>query len=123
MITSPYAAAKTDKLDEIIRLAESRLAAQLTLGVAADQRAMTLASFLVAVDAALITAWAALPAGAGALWPIITLVCGFAVAAGFAVWSALPVAWEAPGSEPEASTTRCSPGTTSGSHPMRITSV
>jgi hypothetical protein len=98
MSPSPYSAASPDKLDEIMRLAELRLAAQLTLGVAADQRAMTMAAILAAVDAALLSAWAALETGAS--WTLPILILGFAVAAALTAWSALPRAWEVAGNEP-----------------------
>jgi hypothetical protein len=98
MSTSPYAAADPAKLAEILRLAESRLAAQLTLGVAADQRAMTMASFLAALDAAVIAVWAVI--GAGHAVPIGALVFGFGIAATIAAFSAQPVAWDTPGAKP-----------------------
>lgn len=98
MLISPYTAASPEKLAEIIRLAEARLAAQLTLGVAADQRAMTLASFLIAADAAILAVTST--SASATMVPLMVLLGGFALAAGLAVWSALPVAWEAPGGEP-----------------------
>jgi hypothetical protein len=100
MAISPYAAADEDKLAEINRLAEARLAAQLTLGVAADQRAMTLASFLATLDAAVIAVLATKPTSAH--YAVVALVVGFAIAAGIAAFSAQPVAWAAPGNEPSA---------------------
>lgn len=97
MSDSPYAKAPAKKLAEVNRLAEARLSAQLTLALAADQRAMTMASILAAIDAAIIGLIAASEDKHGAL---IVLACGFALAAGLAAWSASPIAWEIPGSEP-----------------------
>lgn len=101
MSTSPFAAAPSDKLDEILRLAEARLAAQLTVGIAADQRAMTMTSILAAIDAALIGLFAALRSDRALdLTALALLIVGFAVATALAAWSARPVAWEIPGNEP-----------------------
>ena len=98
MSASPYAAADSAKLAEILRLAESRLSAQLTLGIAADQRAMTMASFLAALDAAAIAGWAVIGAGQG--FAMGALVIGFGIAAALATFSAQPVAWCVPGGLP-----------------------
>lgn len=96
-----FVAADKAKLDEIIRQAESRLAAQLTLAVAADQRAMTLASILATGAAALI-AWAiTLSAADHKLVPVCVLIGGTIIAAACALWSASPVAWDSPGNTPE----------------------
>jgi hypothetical protein len=100
MSSSPYFPACAAKLAEINRLAEARLSAQLTLGIAADQRAMTLASFLVATNAAILAVWAITPKGSAALFPLIILLVGLAFSAACAIWSALPVAWDPPGNEP-----------------------
>ncbi len=98
MTCSPYAGADPAKLDEIIRLAELQLAAQLSLGVAADQRAMTMASFLASLDAAAIAFWGVVNPTA---WvSMLVLVIGFALAAGMAAASALPTHWEIAGNEP-----------------------
>lgn len=98
MATSPYAAAPAEKLDEIIRLAESRLAAQLTIGIAADQRAMTMTAVFGSVTAALLAAFTTTD-GAGGL-PFAVLILGFAVATILAAWTALPIGWEIQGNEP-----------------------
>jgi hypothetical protein len=100
MSVSPYASATEVKLDEIIRLAEARLSAQLTLGVAADQRAMNFASFTSAVDGVAIAALVSLRADHQFHWSLIILVAGFAVAAGAAIFAAQPVAWDISGSRP-----------------------
>lgn len=99
MAVSPYAAADDSKLAEIIRLAEARLSAQLTLGVAADQRAMTLASFLATLDAAVIALLAI--ADTHRRWALIALVAGFGISAAIAAFSAQPVAWDVPGNQPQ----------------------
>lgn len=101
MSHTSYAAASGEKLDEIVRLAELRLEAQLKLGIAADQRAMTMASILAAVDAALIGAAVLLVRDGGVIgWPLTLLIAGFAVAVGLLLWSTMPCSWEVPGSEP-----------------------
>ena len=103
MSVSPYAAAAPDQLDEIIRLAEARLAAQLTLGLAADQRAMTMTSVFAAIAAALIGLFAVLRSDATLdLTSLALLITGFGIATGLAAWSARPVDWEIPGNEPKA---------------------
>lgn len=101
MSKGQYVGADEAKLDEIIRQAESRLQAQLSLAVAADQRAMSFASILVTGAAALI-AWAITHDLAdGKIWPILVLIIGVMVAAGCALWSANPVSWNSPGNSPE----------------------
>jgi hypothetical protein len=99
MSQSPYVAASPAKLAEILRLAEARLSAQLTLGVAADQRAMTMASFLAALDAGVIAVWTALKLAHSI--PIALMVTGFAISALLAAWSAQPVHWCVVGNEPK----------------------
>lgn len=98
MSISPYAAADKPKLCEIKRLAESRLEAQLTLGIAADQRAMTLASFLATLDAALIALLAV--GSSGQRWSLVALMIGFGLATAVAAFSAQPVSWAVPGGLP-----------------------
>jgi hypothetical protein len=100
MANSPYAAAPEDRLKKIVSLAESRLAAQLTLGIAADQRAMTFASFLATLEAAAIAALVALPSSPAGKGALIAIVGGFGVATLLAVLSAQPVAWDIPGYRP-----------------------
>lgn len=97
MSVSPYADAPPEKLAEIIRLAESRLQAQLTLGIAADQRAMTMATILTATAGVFIGFSASQKEVSVVL---IVLIAGFALASIFAVFAALPSAWHAPGNEP-----------------------
>lgn len=100
MSDSPYAKAPKEKLDEIIRLAEARLAAQLTLGVAADQRAMTFASFLAAIEGAIIAGLVALKADHVVHWALVIMAIGFAIAAVLALVAAKPVDWDLPGARP-----------------------
>lgn len=99
MSNSPYVKAGASKLAYINRLAEARLEAQLKLGIAADQRAMTMASILSVADAAIIS-FLASKGGATLDWSFVSLLVGFAISAGLAAWSAIPIAWEIPGSEP-----------------------
>lgn len=100
MSSSPYAEATPDKLDEIIRLGEARLAAQLTLGVAADQRAMTFASFLAAVEGVVIATYVAIKPSGLTKWSLLAMMIGFGLATLMALWAAKPVAWDIPGSRP-----------------------
>lgn len=100
MSTSPYAAAPEFRLKETIRLAENRLSAQLTVGLAADQRAMTFASFLATLEAAAIAAMLVVPKAQGGWWALVVLVVGFGAATLCALWSAQPVAWDIPGYPP-----------------------
>lgn len=96
MAKSDYVAADDGKLDEILRQAESRLQAQLALGIAADQRAMTFAGILAAVATALV-AYAAEKGFSAALFGLIVpLLLG----AGCAAWAASPIMWDVYGTSP-----------------------
>jgi hypothetical protein len=100
MSTSPYTNAPGYRLDEIIRLAETRLAAQLTVAIAADQRGMTFASFLATLEAAAIAASVSLPSSAVSRASLVTIVIGFGVGTLIALWSAQPLKWAMPGYRP-----------------------
>lgn len=100
MSKDQYVGADEAKLDEILRQAESRLKAQLSLAIAADQRAMTFSSVLATGAAALI-AWAiAIAADSRTLIPVMVLIVGAVAALGCALWSASPIAWDSPGNTP-----------------------
>lgn len=96
MSKSDYVAAEEPKLDEIVRQAESRIAAQLTLGVAADQRAMTLTGILSALAAAIV----AFGATKGMTLPLWAMTGCLLLSALFAVTAAQPVAWSVIGTSP-----------------------
>ncbi|MFV0922731.1 hypothetical protein ACR720_04490 [Sphingomonas parapaucimobilis] len=96
MSKSDYVKADEAKLDEIIRQAESRLAAQLAIGIAADQRAMTLAGIL----AALVSAVVAFGATKGVTWSIGAMTLCLLISAGIAAFAAQPVAWATVGNSP-----------------------
>jgi hypothetical protein len=100
MSTSPYASAPNHRLTEIIRLAEIRLAAQLTVAIAADQRGMTFASFLATLEAAAIAGLIALPSAPSGWWALAVITIGFGVATVLAALSAQPVPWDMPGYPP-----------------------
>jgi len=100
MSTSPYASAPNHRLTEIIRLAEIRLAAQLTVAIAADQRAMTFASFLATLEAAAIAGLISLPSFPSGWWALAVITIGFGVATVLAALSAQPVPWDMPGYPP-----------------------
>lgn len=98
MSKASYTNASDEKLKLILRQAEERLAAQLQVALAADQRAMTFASILLAAAAVLI-AWD----GTDTLWwPKLILIAAFTVAGGFSLWAASPIGWELVGNTPEA---------------------
>lgn len=100
MSKDQYVGADETKLTRINELAESRLAAQLSIALAADQRAMTFAGIVSAGAAALI-AWASSHSrGEAALTPIFVMIVALVVAAGMALWAANPIAWDAPGDTP-----------------------
>jgi hypothetical protein len=102
MSSSDYADAPDDMLAEIIREAEARLAAQLTVAIVADQRAMTFAGLMLAAAAAL--TGTALGAGSAAALavPVVLAGLGLFVAAALAVIAARPVDWDYVGNEPSA---------------------
>lgn len=92
-------------LREIVGSAETRLQAQLTVALAADQRALVLGSFLSAAIVALVS-------GSVALWiseerqtflSLIALFCavGFLIALFLTTYVARPVEWNYPGTRPE----------------------
>src|SRR5687768_8821988 len=91
-------------LREIVTFAETRLQAQLTAALAADQRALVLAGFLS-------TAIVALVGGSVALWlseprqsflAVTALSCafGFLVALALTIYAARPTKWKYPGTLP-----------------------
>lgn len=99
MTNSPYGAAPDHRIKEIIRLAEARLAAQLSLGLAADQRAMTFASFLATLEAAAVGALVVASSHPG-WWAALSIVIGFGIATLLAIVAAQPVDWDIPGYRP-----------------------
>jgi hypothetical protein len=100
-----YKSKDVELLRGIVASAEKRLEAQLTAALAADQRALVLAGFLITVIVALIGASAALLlTGHGHLGLATTaLVCAvlFLVALGLTVFAARPAEWNYPGTRPE----------------------
>jgi hypothetical protein len=99
--------ADADTVAEVLREAESYLSAQLTAGIAADQRAMSLISLLAASAAAI-------AAGGGALligdspsvitlaigWTLLMTSAGLLVAMWYAIKSAMPADFEFVGNTP-----------------------
>jgi hypothetical protein len=100
-MTTPYDSAESDLLEEIISQGERRLQAQLELGKAADQRAMTFAGILLAAVALL----AGLAFGEHPLQEqqlaFVCLGLGLLISSSLALWSARPIAWEIAGNTPE----------------------
>jgi hypothetical protein len=98
---TPYDSADAKLLEEIISQAEKRLQAQLELGKAADQRAMTFAGMLLAGVAIL----SGLAFGDHPLTTqrpsLIVLAVGLIMSASLALWSARPIDWDIIGNEPE----------------------
>ena len=98
---TPFDSADPPLLEEIISQAEKRLQAQLELGKAADQRAMTFAGMLLA-GVAILTGLTFGEEALTAQQPaFVLLTVGLIVSAGLALWSARPVDWDIPGNVPE----------------------
>lgn len=96
MSKSQYESATDEKLDLIIKQAEDKLQAQLALGIAADQRSMTLGGILAALAAALV----ALAGDRGVTWSTGIMIAALLVATGLAMFAAQPIAWDTPGNTP-----------------------
>lgn len=92
MTTPPYDSAPTDLVKEIIVQAEKRLEVQLTVGIAADQRAMTFAGLLFAGVAVIIGLAFARDASASVKPELISMASGFVLSASLACYSARPIA-------------------------------
>ncbi|MDK4730349.1 hypothetical protein [Rhizobium phaseoli] len=93
--------ASPEVLNEILREAESRLAAQLTTAIAADARAMTFLGFVATLAVASLGASLAVVASNGWLACIGIVVGGAFTAAGmFAFEAAKPIDFQAPGNDP-----------------------
>ena len=105
MATSPYSTSDLELLREIEKAAEQRLEAQLTAGLAADQRALVFAGLLGVAAAALasgavsILADAEQSVGVGII-SLITSV-GLLLGMGLAIFAARPAAWYFPGGTPK----------------------
>ena len=100
MVSSPFEPSSPEMLAEIIRQAEARLNAQLTAGVAADQRAMTFASLLLAAAAVLLGAALAATLSPPRLIMLVAVGIGFVIAAAMAIWTAQPSDWDYVGNAP-----------------------
>lgn len=104
--SSSYASDDTALLREIVASAEARLQAQLTASLAADQRALVLAGFLVAVIAALISGATALllqtPPQRFLGYVAMAASLGLFVSLALTVYTARPVKWAFPGTRPRA---------------------
>lgn len=103
---SSYLTDDLDLLREIVASADVRLQAQLTASLAADQRALVLAGFLVAVIAALVSGAVALflqvPRQGYLAWAAIGTALGLFVSLLLTVYAARPVSWGYPGTRPQA---------------------
>ena len=100
MDPSPFERSSPEMLAEIIRQAEARLNAQLTTGVAADQRAMTFASLLLATAIVLFAAALATTLPWLRLVILLSVGAGLTIAASMAIWSAQPSDWDYVGNVP-----------------------
>jgi hypothetical protein len=100
MASSLYATAHPDIVEEINRQAEARLEAQLTVALAADQRAFIFAGFLVAIVAALLAVTTSNTVNHFETVVLLLTSGGLLLAAGLAAWSAQPSAWEMVGNVP-----------------------
>jgi hypothetical protein len=99
--------ADEDTVAEVLREAESYLSAQLTSGIAADQRAMSFISLLAASAAAIAAGGGALliadsPAFANQIigWTLLGTAAGLLVAMWYAIRSAMPAEFEFVGNTP-----------------------
>ena len=100
-MTTPYDSADPELLEEIISQGEKRLQAQLELGKAADQRAMTFAGLLFAGVAVLIALAFGNNASAIKRPELICVAAGFVISAALAGWSAKPSEWDIVGNVPK----------------------
>jgi hypothetical protein len=100
----PLRSLPRDVLDEVVREAEVRLAAQLQMASAADQRALTIAGFQIAAATASLGGGVALAVGTKAdVWlAIVAVMFAFAMvlSAREAVLSAQPQKFHVPGNRP-----------------------
>jgi hypothetical protein len=102
-----WSKADLDTVREIIREAEGYLQSQLSLALAADQRASTMASLFTAAGAAIVAGLIGLAAsehhdGQAPLYVGGIVATGlFIVAASLCIWSTWPVSFAVPGNEPE----------------------
>ncbi|WP_293967752.1 hypothetical protein [Sphingomonas sp.] len=91
-------------LEQVVREAETLIAAQLVVAGAADQRAMTFAGFLIAAATAAIGGVVALILSDKPDWSVVTIGTSYSllmvVASGCAIWSAKPGPFSFPGNEP-----------------------
>jgi hypothetical protein len=87
-------------VEEIISEARIRLQAQLTAGIAADQRAMTFSGLLFAGVAVLVGLAFSKDYQTGHTLELLLVAGGFLVAAALACWSARPVPWHQAGYAP-----------------------
>lgn len=103
---APYIKAATALLKQIVADGEARLSAQLTAGLAADQRALILAGFLVPTITALVGASVALFLQAQPqyflAWLSIMGAGGLFVSLSLVAYTARPVDWSFPGIMPGA---------------------
>lgn len=100
-----YRTKDVDLLKQIVESGEARLQAQLTIALASDLRALTLAGFLAAAVVALIGGAATLmlstPSQHFLGYTALITALGLLGATGLAVFAARPVAWSSPGTRPE----------------------
>lgn len=104
MTQAPYVSKDGEMLAKLVLMADTRVQAQLSAGLAADQRAMVFAGLIAVAAAALgsaaVEALTATPPqvdiGHLALWA----AAGMVVAMSLAVYAARPVKWFYAGSDP-----------------------
>jgi hypothetical protein len=104
-LSNEYTTDDLDLLKEIVALSEKRLEAQLSAALAADQRALVFAGFLVTSIIALLGGGTALllkaPADLFLGWTALVTAAVLAASLGLTVFSARPVTWAYPGTSPE----------------------
>jgi len=99
-----YSSASDTLLRDIIKLGETRLQSQLTVAIAADQRALVLSGFLVPTIGALIAAAAALMLATPMRYDLGVVAFlgagGLLISLALAIVAARPVGWHFPGIRP-----------------------
>ena len=96
MIQEPLGNEYQEHAREVLRQSEMQLQSQLQLALAADQRAVTFASFIIPTTSALF-AFALTTKDPALQWGSVVVVVLLVVAAGISLYTARPVRFQVPG--------------------------